>query len=562
MFVRRKVSKNKDGSVREYLQIVESQRINGEPRHRVLLTLGNVRDPRVQTMRDDLIQALASSSEKIELLNLDTDLSADWSKSWGLSLVFERLWKESGLRAIFEFEMKDFEAEFSIEKSIFNMVLNRLSEPCSKRALGLWEENSYNLPHFELHQYYRALDYLMEKKEALEQRVFAQMRDLFCQSLDIVFFDTTSLVYFGEEDPEVKKARELKKEKEKKPKKNTIQPQDQITQPLLARGFSKDHRSDLPQIVVGVLMSKEGIPLAHEVFPGNTNDLTCFREIITQVTKKYPIGKVILVGDRGMISQKNLDFLHEKKLEYILGYRMRTIPKKDRWFVLSKSDLKQVREDLSFKEVIYNDQRLLVCYNSERAILDAQKREDILDSIRSKIKDGSILSIVDNANYKKFLKIQGPTPKIDLEAVDRDSAYDGMYVLTSNTQLSSGTIIETYKGLWQVEHAFRNLKTELEMGPIYHWKDDRIKAHVMVCFLALVLRTIFYKKLRAEDPKVSYQEVFSNLKSLEAVGLTVKNKSVILRTEPRPLAQLAFRALKMTAPPRIVSTQPLPEPKV
>lgn len=563
MFLKRKLSKNKDGSVREYLQIVESRRINGQPRQVVLLTLGNIRDPEVQKKRDDLIQALAVSSEKIELLNLEKDLCADWSKSWGLGLVFERLWKESGLRAIFEFEMKDFEVEFDIEQAVFNMVLNRLSEPCSKRALGLWEEDSYNLPHFELHQYYRAMDYLIEKKEPLEQRVFAQMRDLFCQSLDIVFFDTTSLVYFGEEDPEAKEARRLKKERQQN--KKTV---GEITQalktpaPLLARGFSKDHRSDLPQIVVGVLMSKEGIPLAHEVFPGNTNDVSCFKQIIEQVSKKYPIGKVILVGDRGMICQKNLNFLHEKKLDYILGYRMRTIPKKDRYWVLTKADLKKVREDLQWKEVRYNDQRLLVCYNPERAILDAEKRGDILDRIRKKIKDGSILSIVDNANYKKFLKIKGQVPKIDPEAVERDATYDGLYVLTSNTKLAAGQVIETYKGLWQVEHAFRNLKTELEMGPIYHWKDDRIRAHVMICFLALVLRTVFYKKLRAEDPKVSYQEVFANLRSLEAIGLTFKNKSVVLRTEPKNLAQLAFRALKMSIPPRIVSSLPLSESKM
>jgi len=295
------------------------------------------------------------------------------------------------------------------------------------------------------------------------------------------------------------------------------------------------------------------------VFSGNTNDVSCFRKIIQQVTQKYPIGKVILVGDRGMISQKNLNFLHEKGLEYILGYRMRTIPKKDRHWVLSAADLKKVRQDLHWKEITYNDQRLLVCYNPERAVLDAEKREDILDRIRKKIKDGNILLLIDNPSYKRFLKIQGKAPKLDAEAIERDAAYDGMYVLTSNTKLSGGQIIETYKGLWQVEHAFRNLKTELEMGPIYHWKDDRIRAHVMICFLALVLRTIFYKRLRAEDPTASYQEVFSSLRSLEAVGLKFKNKSVVLRTEPQELAQLAFRALKMSAPPRIVFTQTLPE---
>jgi transposase len=560
VFIRRKLSKNKDGSIREYLQVVESKRINGKPRHVVLLSLGNIRNQAVQQMRDNLITTLAATSEKLEILNLEKDVAADWSKSFGLGLIFERLWKESGLQAIFESELKTIEVEFSIAQAIFNMVLNRLSEPCSKRALGLWQEQSYNVPHFELHQYYRAMDYLIEKKQLLEQQVFTQMRDLFCQSLDIVFFDTTSLVYFGEEDPEAKIIREQKQAKKKQA--NKITNDNQKPAPLLARGFSKDHRSDLPQIIVGVLMSKEGIPLAHEVFPGNSNDVSCFKEIINQVSKKYPIGKVILVGDRGMICQKNLDFLHEKNLEYILGYRMRTIPKKDRPWVLTKADLKKIRDDLEWKEVTYNDQRLLVCHNPERAILDAERREDILDRIRSKIKDGSILSVVDNPHYKRFLKIQGKAPKLDLEAIERDATYDGMYVLTSNTKLTGSQIIETYKGLWQVEHAFRSLKTELEMGPIYHWKDDRIRAHVMICFLALVLRTIFYKKLRAQDSKASYQEVFSSLKSLEAIGLKFKNKAVILRTEPKEKALLAFRALNMCPPARIISVEPLSEAKL
>lgn len=556
MFLKRKLSKNKDGSVREYLQVVESKRINGKPRQIVLLTLGNARDPDIQNMRDNLIRVLAESSEKIEILNLDTDLKAEWSKSWGLGLVFERLWKESGLQIIFKSEMKDLEkVEFSIELAIFNMVLNRVSEPCSKRALGRWEEDSYGLPHFDLHQYYRAMDYLVERKTNIEQNVFTQMRDLFCQTLDIVFFDTTTLVYFGEEDTQAREIRELKRAKKKGIKLNADQEKFIKNSPLLAHGFSKDHRSDLPQIVVGVLMSKEGIPLAHEVFSGNTNDISCFQAIIKQVKEKYCIGKVILVGDRGMICQKSLDLLHAEKLQYILGYRMRTIPKQDRYWILSKDDLEKVRDDLSYKEVKYNDQCLWVCYNPERARLDAEKREDIIERIQTKIKDGSILSVVDNANYKKFLKITGNAPKLDPDAVERDALYDGMYVITSNTKLNGSELIETYRGLWQVEHAFRNLKTELEMGPIYHWKDDRIRAHVMICFLALVLRTLFYKKLRAEDPKVSYQEVFSSLRSFEAVGLQFKNKSVVLRTEPQEHTKLAFRALKMALPPRIVSSK-------
>lgn len=501
------------------------------------MTLGRTGEQDSKQKIEEIIQALLEHSDRLTLLDWEKDLKADWSKSYGLYLIFKRLWEESGFLSVFGEEFKELQTEFDAKEAVFNMILNRLSEPCSKRGLELWQHESYAVRPFELHQYYRAMDYLIEHKERIEQKVFAQMRDLFCQSVDVVLFDTTSLVYYGEGEPESEDEEEEK--------------------PLLARGFSKDHRSDLKQIVVGVLVSKEGIPLAHEVFAGNTNDVSCFRVIIDQVASKFKIGKVILVGDRGMISQKNLDYLHEKNYEYILGYRMRTIPKKERHWVLTKTDLKRVRKDLHWKEVTYNDQRLLVCYNPERAKLDAKKRDEILERIKKKIKDGTILSVVDNPNYKKFLKIRGEKPKLDPEQIERDTWYDGLYVLTSNTKLSGKQIIESYKDLWQVEHAFRALKTELEAGPIYHWKEDRIRSHVMVCFLALVLRTLFYKKLKQEDPEASYTDTFTELRALHAVGLKIKNKAVVLRTELQPKAQIAFRAMKMSPPKRILVSDKL-----
>lgn len=570
MFIKTKTQRNQDGSIRQYLQLVRSERINGKPRHTVLLRLGRIDPEDKNNELDQVIEALMKASERFTLLDLQKDLKAQWSKTYGPYLIFERLWQESGLADVLKDEFKDSQTEFLIIEAVFNMVLNRLSEPCSKRGLELWQQNHYGIPRFEPHQYYRALDYLIERKDSIELGVFHKMQDLFTQSIDVVMFDTTSLVYFGEEDPEAKRARELKNEKNKPAGSGA---NTGSTAPLLARGFSKAHRSDLPQIVVGVLMSQDGIPLGHEVFPGNTNDLTCFKEVIDKISEKFKIKRVILVGDRGMISPTNIAYLHSKHYEYILGYRMRTIPKDDRYWILSKADLKKVRKELRWKEVSYKDQRLLVCYNPERAKLDAEKREDILDRIKSRIKNGSILSVVDNPNFKKFLKIEGKLPKLNPEAVERDTWYDGMYVLTSNTKMSGSQIIESYKDLWQVEHAFRNLKSELEMGPIFHWKDPRIRAHVMVCFLALVLRVIFSKKLKAyaeEQEKkknksgkeqvpapLSYAEVLQDVFALNAIGLEIKNKSVVMRTELQPKASLAFQALGMSPPKRILSSEPL-----
>jgi len=537
MFLKKLVLKNKDNTTRTYAQFVESYRVGGKIRQRVLYHLGRLDTPEGQAKIRTMGEALLEASHRSSVFHSLKDLKAESSLQCGPALVFKKVWIQAFLEKILKSEFESLQAEFDLNEAIFNMVLNRLTDPSSKRHLPLWEQGVYGIKRFECQHYYRAMDYLMDHKQAIELELFRKMKDHFCEDFDVILFDTTSLIYYGDREPDIEDPANGDPEKK----------------PLLARGFSKDHRSDLKQIVVGVLMSKDGIPLAHEVYPGNTNDVSACHQVIDQLALKFKIGKVILVGDRGMISQKNLKSLHDKGYQYILGFRMRAIPKKERYWVLSKADLKKVRKDLHWKEVIYQDQRLLVCYNPERAKLDAKRREDILARIREKIKDGSILSVVDNANYKKFLKIKGEKPRLDPEQIERDESYDGLYVLTTNTKLSGKQIIDSYKDLWQVEHAFRSLKTELETGPIFHWKEERIKAHVMICFLAFVMRTIFYKKLRAEDPAASYTEVINDLKQLHAVKLKIKQQSVTLRTEPRPGSLLAFRAVGLKMPHRLLT---------
>lgn len=531
MYLKEVSQKNKDGTLRTYLQLVESRRVNGKPRQVLLVNLGRVDGEDGKEKIEKLTEALVEASTRLALLDAGRDLQADWSREYGPVLIFRRLWEELGFEKVLGTEFLDVQAQFDLREAIFNMVLNRLTEPSSKRQLNLWEEDVYGVEKFSLQHYYRAMDYLIEHKDKMEEGIFHQMKDLLNQEVDMVLFDTTSLVYFGDGE-----------EGEK----------------LLERGFSKDRRSDLKQIVVGVLMSKEGIPLGHEVFSGNTNDVTCFRQIIDKVKDRFQIGKVVLVGDRGMITRKNIEYLEEKHYEYILGFRMRTLPKEDRAFFLSKADLKTMRKlKLQFKEVSFQGKRLIVCYNKERAETDKKTREEILERIREKITAGNILSIVDNQSYKRFLKIQGSKPEIDNEKVERDEQYDGIFVLTSNTKLKPLEVVEYYKSLWQVEMAFRQLKSELEMGPIYHWKDRRIQAHVMICFMALVLRSVFYKKLVHHQRDISWTEVMHDLKSLKAIGLKIKNSHVILRTELKEGANRAFRALSMRPPNRILSQEPL-----
>ncbi len=519
--------KNKDGSQREYLQLVESRRVNGQPRQIVLMTLGRTDTDDGRAKIRKITQALLKNNSEYTLLDPEKHLSCERAMEYGPLLIFKKLWNEMGFGEVIEEEMSKNDAEFSIVESIFNMVLNRVTEPCSKAQLELWQDDVYGLKKFESHQYYRALDYLIDNKESIEQGLYHRVRDLFSQSVDVVLFDTTTVVYFGEGDK---------------------------GEDLLKQGFSKDKRFDLKQVVIGVLMSKEGIPLGYEVFPGNNNDVTCFKNIIEKVKDKFQLGKVILVGDRGMISQKNINYLEKNGYEYILGYRMRTIPKKDRSKVLNKAKLKKSSDTLEYREVKYEGQKLIICYNPERAEKDKEHREEIIEKLRVKLKSTKDpKGLVSNAHYKKFLKIYGSKPQIDEERVLQDAQYDGVYVITSNTKFSAQYIIHSYKDLWQVEQAFRQLKSELKVGPMYHWKDRRVRAHIMVCFISLVMRTVFYKSLQEEDENVSYPKVMRDLKSLQAIEQKILGSPITMRTELKTGASLAFKALRLKVPNRVLS---------
>lgn len=540
MFIKRSVAKNKDGSKREYFQLAESFRVDGKPRHRVICTLGRAGDPETQDKIKKMAESLMKACEDIHFFNLSEDLRVEFGKEYGPFLVFKRLFSELGFDKILKSNFEELQTDFDVVEALFNMMLNRLTEPGSKRQLTLWEQEVEGMKSFDLHQYYRALDYLIDKKDQIEKDVFFNMRDLFHTELDIVLFDTTSLVYYGDGNNDDEKPEDAK---------------------LLDYGFSKARRSDLKQVIVGVVMSKEGIPLCHEVWSGNTNDVKCFANVIEALKIKYGLARIVLVGDRGMISKKNIESLEKSGFEYILGYRMRTISKDERSKVLSQANLKKLRNhELEYKEVTYRDQRLVVCFNPERAEKDKLHREREVEKLKEKLKSTkSIKQLIGNPVTRKFIKINEAKTKatLDEEKIKADELYDGIFVLTTNTKLSSIQVVERYKDLWQIEAAFRSLKSELEMGPIYHFKDRRIRAHIMICFLAFCMRVALYKKLKAHFKleKFSYTQVMRDLSALQAVSLKIKDKQVKIRTELKDGASHIFRAIGMRPPNRILHSE-------
>ena len=528
MYLKEIVQKSKNGVQRKYAQFVESVRTEKGPRQKILVNLGRIDSQSGRKMLELLAISLVEIIDRLHILDVAKDVEGKESKEMGCSLVFKKLDEQLGIKKILKKSFKNIKTDFSVEDALFNLILNRLSSPSSKNATTEWQQNQYDINEYDTHQYYRAMDHLHANKEEIEDQLFQTMKSQSKSSgkdLSVALFDTTSVVYYGEGDEE---------------------------ESLLKHGFSKARRSDLKQIVVGLAMTKDGVPISHEVFSGNTNDQTCFKETLHKFSRKYNERSVTFVGDRGLINGKNIDSLVSSGFRYILGFKMRSIPKNERSDIFANKKWKPITKELDYRDINYKGQRLVVYYNKERAIKDRFKREELLTRIQEKIKNRTILTVVSNANYKKFLKIEGKKPSLDIEKIEADALYDGIFILTTNTKFTPGEIVSRYRDLWQCESGFRTLKSELDLQPLFHRKERRIRSHVLICFIALILKTMLLKKMRAIDKEASYSKTLGELKKIQAMYLRVYKTNLIVRSEIKEHAKTAFRALGMAFPRKVL----------
>ena len=302
----------------------------------------------------------------------------------------------------------------------------------------------------------------------IEEDLFLARRDLF-SGLDCVFFDTTSIYFEGEGGETIGEL-----------------------------GHNKDHRPDLNQMVVGVILDDHGQPVCCEMWPGNTTDVTTLVPVIKRLRSRFGIGRICVVSDRGMISAETMAYLEEEKIPYILGARMRR-SKEVKEEVLSRAGrYREVHSEgsstkdpspLKVKEVIVDGRRYIVCMNEKQARKDAADRQAIIDSLEEKLKTNP-KSLVGNKGYRKYLKLDRETVTVNQEKIEEEARYDGKWVLKTNTTLTAEQAALKYKELWQVEQVFRDMKSVLDARPIFHQRDETIRGHVFCSFLALVIRQL------------------------------------------------------------------------
>lgn len=536
---------------REYLQIVHNRRDKGKVKQEVIATVGRLDVLKGTGALDSLLRSGLKFSEQLAVIDahkqgeaVETD-----SRRIGLPLIFDRLWKETGIQAVLEAAARDRKHRFSIERAVYLTVLHRLSVSGSDRAAEHWSQG-YRIEGadgIDLHHLYRAMAWLGEPlpdgdqqgstvfsprctKDVIEEELFRRRRDLF-SDLRLVFFDTTSIYFEGEGGEE-----------------------------LGAYGHSKDHRPDLKQMVVGVIIDHHGSPLCCELWPGNTTDVKTLVPIIDRLRIRFGISQVCVVADRGMISEQTKADLCERKIDYILGARMRR-QKEVSEEVLSrggkyeevypKSNESKAPSPLKVKNVMVGDRRYIVCVNEDQKKKDAADRELIVAALRNKLKQGH-KSLVGNKGYRKYVRSAGRAFAIDEEKIAQEARYDGKWVLTTSMTMPAREVALQYKELWMVEQVFRSIKTVLANRPIYHKCDETIRGHVFCSFLALVLMKELQDRLAIyAAQRLEWGEMLRDLEELKHITIRSADKEVVLRTELKGSTGKVFQAVGVAIPPKV-----------
>jgi hypothetical protein len=546
MFVRAK----KSGRY-EYVQVVRSVRVGPQVRQEVIATLGRLDVLQKTGALDALLSSCSRFAGQVAVLDAVRAgrLAPAEALRTGPPLVFERLWHEAGLPDILRGLLADRRFEFPVERAVFLTVLHRLFDPGSDRAAEVWRDGYAldGMEGMELHHLYPAMAWLGEElaapeqahrtpfaprttKDLVEEALFARRRDLF-STLDLVFFDTTS-VYFEGEGGET----------------------------LGEFGYSRDHEPDRKQMVVGAVLDGEGHPVACELWPGNTTDVTTLLPVVDRLRGRFGIRSMCVVADRGMVSEETIRALRAegRDVRFILGMRLRR-SKEVRDEVLARAgryqEVRGPREHskdpapLKVKEVWVGDHRYVVCLNEEEARKDARDRDAIVASLREKLAHGE-KSLVGNRGYRRFLKTTGGHRfAIDEAAIEAEARTDGKWVLRTDTDLGAAEVALKYKELWRVEALFRSIKSVLATRPVYHKCDETIRGHVFSSFLALVLLRGLYEKLEARGWSVEWERLKRDLDDLQRFVVTTRDRRFLLRTAPRGDAGKALQAVGVALGP-------------
>jgi len=570
MFIRTVKARGGRGEKHEYVRLVENYRENGRAKQRVVINLG--RKDLLAPHLDSLVRILGgeSSGGWVRASEVEPDEAA----CWGSVLVARHLWHELGLESILGHgDKRRLTDGASLGERAFVLVANRLCSPGSEHHLASWLDTDYVcdrrgqrwLPPWEDHgrvqvnltwlqRWYRTLDKLLERKEEVEEALFFRLRDLFSLQAELVFYDLTSTYFEGEGPAE-----------------------------LGRHGYSRDGKPHNEQVQIGVVMVN-GWPIAHHVFPGNWHDADTVPGIVEDLQKRFGLKRVVFVGDRGMVTSDNLEMLRERRQGYLVGLQRRR--REDVYRIIMKAtgpwqECPQKEEvngnaARTLVQEVAGDQpgvRVFVVHSEERLAYERAMRERAMERTRMELEKlerrvargklkapekigaaaARILTRNHGHRYYGWKLKDGSFRYFEHPDLEREKAYEGKYLIQTEEQdLTPVEAVSAYKELSEVERAFRCLKDVIEMRPIYHRDDKRVRGHIFVAVLAFLLKQALQKKLKAAGSKLSGEAALEALRTIHVVHMQVgpKLKQGVTGGSNRAREVLKALGITNTAPPQ------------
>lgn len=537
---------------REYLQLVEGYRNEqGKVRHRVVANLGRLEDltpAKLDPLIGGLNRALGRAENPAFLVEIES------SKAYGNVFALHELWNDLGFGRALGRALRSSRRQIHVEALVRAMVFNRLCDPTSKLGCLRWLD-TVAMPEMpakvEHHHLLRAMDALMDNVDRVEAELAKQIRPLIDQELTVVFYDLTTVRIHGE---------------------------GEVDDDIRAYGMNKETGGVARQFVLGLVQTAEGLPLMHTVHPGNVAETKTLQAMLATVLQRFPIERVILVADRGLLSLDNIDALTSlaeqggRTLEFILAVPARRY-----------KELVETFRDMAFDEddVVesrFSGHRLIVAHDTVRAVeqgdrrrariaeleamaekmvgkLDAQDAGKTAKGRRASDRGayGRFTRAVAEAELTRFLKADLNADRfswsVDDDAIAEAELFDGKLTLITNApDLTAADAVARYKGLADIERGFRVLKSDIEIAPVHHRLPERIRAHAMICFLALVLYRVMRMRLKAKGHSASPRTALDLLERIQqhVARIGPATKTTLTRQQPEQLD--LFDALSLQKP--------------
>jgi transposase len=543
MFIRVTKSKN-----HQYVKVVENYREEGKVKQRVVANLGKLEDisqKEAENISSKLLE-LAKSEKAVTKPKSLPEIEELDRYNYGY-VVYRKLWNRFRLDEILESLVEDRAIEYDFKSVVFSMVVDRLLKPKSKLALVENREDYFGInDKLQLNHIYRSLDILADNKIAIEEFLFNHNKSLFNISTDIVFYDVTTFYYESKEENDLKKF-----------------------------GYSKDGKFGDVQVVMGLMIDKNGLPIWYELFSGNTFDSKTMVQVLDNLKRKFNIDKVVIVADRGLNSKINLKLIKDAGYDYLMASKIKSMSQKMKNEILDKESYinilskeeseeglyayktinydnvvqyKEESVDTTTGELTQQNQKItlkekLVCtYSDKRAKKDRYDRGRGLDKANKIILENQKSSLTSTRNFKKFIQKQTKednckafTMGMDWMKIKEQQRYDGFYAITtSNLDLDPIEVIQNYRNLYKIEDSFRVLKSTFNTRPIFHYKERRIEAHFILCFIAFMIERdleIRLKKSKSFTKQIiTPHRIREALNALEVSKIKVNNKILFMKS--------------------------------